>query len=286
MTSNRNLKKMRLILILGFIPLLILCASIQIIYDNKVKHHHASNSIENTIDGIEREIHLRNHFMSIFINNNSALLESIIEDSENIHLLSDLLVSIREYFPDNFAVSIADKNGEIILDDFDGHIGDVCRIDLKKQLETEKYKARVHPNPVSYHYDISTSWLNKNNTYLLFASFKLDRIAAILKSHQSLGQKLFLVIKKFDYLIEVTEEGDRSKLKTDGNYKLTRVQIDNIIDEKDIHDSHWTVVVIEDEKYHSHRTGRVILSYLLIYIVYIIMIFVTVRNNDIDVTES
>lgn len=244
----------------------------------QIQNQLAQRSIDNAAANIQHELEEKQRFSRLFIGQNKPLLVSIIHDNENIHLLSELLVNIRDYFPDNFAVSIADNSGEILLDDFDGHVGDICRIDLKNQLESNQPSTRVHPNPASYHYDIVTEWHHEKQRYLLFASFKPERIAHILASQEILGQQLYLVIKKYDHLIEVTSMGDRSLHKDESKLRLTKSQVTNILAEKEIKNSFWTLVSVKDSRIVQDKLIKDIIFYSIIYILFIMLVMYATRN--------
>lgn len=268
----------RVTLAVIFIPLLALCATINLYQYHQIQLKLSQQSIDNAATNIQYELGEKQRLSVLFINNNKSLLASILADNENIHLLSELLVKTRDYFPDNFAVSIADNSGEILLDDFDGHIGDICRIDLKKQLQSKQPSIRVHPNPTAYHYDVITNWYHNMQRYQLFASFKLNRIAQILQSQEIHGQKLSLVIKKNDYLIEVTSSGDRSIFVEEEKMKLSKSQISNIMAEKNIQNSHWTLVAVKDSRLFIDKLIKDIIFYTIIYILYVMILVYSTRN--------
>lgn len=277
--APENEHKQKLFLIIGFLPILILCGSIQFYYDLRSQQSDAYRITENASKNIQFEISEKIRLLTTFSNHYKALLASILKDTENIHLLSELISHTSDFFPDNFAVSIADNNGEIVLDDFEGYIGDVCRLDLQHQLKTNTYKTRLHPNPNSYHYDISTEWDNNDQRHLLFASFKLDRIRNILESNQMHDIDLILTIKKFDYLIEVTAEGDRSKIDVSNGYKLKDSQISNILYEKKLDNSFWTLVAIKNSELFYNKLIKSIIFYSLIYIIYILFVLFSFKER-------
>lgn len=278
-TTSESEHRQKLILIIGFLPILILCSSIQFYYDMRSEKSNADRIAENTSKNIQFEISEKIRHLNLFSEQHTKLLSSIIKDTENIHLISELTSLASGSFPDNFAISIADNSGEIILDDFEGYIGDVCRIDLKNQLETNDYKTRLHPNPNSYHYDISTEWTNNDQQHLVFASFKLDRIVNILKSNQMQGIDLILTIKKFDYLIEATAKGDRSKIDVSNGYKLVDSQVSNILSEKKLENSYWTLVAIKNSELYYNKLLKSIIFYALTYILYILFVLFTFKDR-------
>ncbi len=77
-------------------------------------------------------------------------------DDESYQRLQD---KVAEYFPDYLAFTIATQKGEVLVDDFDGHIEEVCVNDIRGFYKDRRAPpVFIHPNPLAYHYDIMVSW--------------------------------------------------------------------------------------------------------------------------------
>ena len=202
----------------------------------------ADKYVLSSIKLVTEEIRNKHKKVKSFSHEHVVLLSRAVKNPDDIEVLSELLSLSKHALPDVFALSIADKKGNIILDDFEGHIGEVCRTDLYEYINRGTEKLRVHPNSYEYHYDIVSEWQDNNVTYLIFMSFKLDYITQLISLLNPPDQNLMLVIKDKNYLIEITEHGSRINLPKSKSYNLTDNQISNILAEHAIPDTQWSMV--------------------------------------------
>ena len=110
------------------------------------------NSVRNSVNGTSREIvTLLNEFrraVKLLGERETSLLKKIAHDPNDIDAYDTLVEKVKNVFPNAFAVTLADANGEPFVEDFDGFIVQACKKDIKQfaseQLPPETY---IHPNP-------------------------------------------------------------------------------------------------------------------------------------------
>lgn len=176
-------------------------------------------------------------------------------DDEKTHEQLDRIV--RTHFPEAFAFTLADNNGEPLLDDFDGLVGDICVNDMRTfSSQREHSKVYIHPNPVTYHFDIMVDREhNGDPTGIFFVSFTTDILSRILKHGEVPGHKLLLLKQDIPGLIEVTSEGPRIKLQRE--FKLTSQEMDRIGYSAPVSGASWALVDLPDPDLYMNMRNTI-----------------------------
>lgn len=225
---------------------------------------------------ISKRIKEQQRRLNIFAKREEKLLHSIVLSPDNNALKNKLNQKVKESFPNFFAVSIADREGVPIIDDFEGVIGKLCKEDLKLHAQGLPQPLRVHPNSQQNHIDIITTWnhddgkpKNEKNGGLLFVSFVPDFLFRILELSNAPRHELMLVNHTIKDLIEVTETGTRSKLDRN-DYRLTAEDKERILFSSPVKNSSWDIVDFRDETLFSEYRNSII-SFNVLLITFFIL---------------
>ena len=202
------------------------------------QYHHAiaSESVSGVAESTARFITETNRLVALFAQNELTLIRALARDPENSALHSQLQQHISRYFPDHFTFTLSDVQGEPLFEDFDGLIGEVCKIDLLNYAEVSHSPARIHPNAEAYHFDVMSHF--GDNEGILFISFHADVLGNILKAAQTTGHELILALEQSPQLIEVTALGARNKLDRD-DYRLSAAEKSRILEQKFVPGTSW-----------------------------------------------
>lgn len=191
-------------------------------------HHRIAESTTTIVaHEISKRIISQRRLLAIFARNEEKLIHRLALSPDNENLKAQLDKKVAESFPDYFAVSIADRNGIPIIDDFEDLVGELCLEDLKFHAQGYPQPIRIHPNVHAYHIDIIVPWSHaidsqksETNGGLLFVSFKPDFLFHLLALSSTPRHELMLINKNIKNLIEITEKGARIYLKRD-DFRLT-----------------------------------------------------------------
>jgi len=195
----------------------------------------AASNISYQISALRRSVNL-------LAQGNNALLKKLYFQPENNNLINILNNIVAQQFPRSFAVTLATSNGELLLDNFDGYIGDVCLKDIKNfSLTGQMPPVLVHPNPEGYHIDIMTRiMIDEDTTAILFISFFAEMFSPILLQQQIMGQQYLITNSTSAKLIEITSAGSREHLGT--NPRLTDKEQGEILASSPVQGALWNVI--------------------------------------------
>jgi signal transduction histidine kinase len=196
----------------------------------------------------------RQRQVALFAEDHRDLLERLAAQPENDALHRQLAQRLRRSFPDYFAFVLSRASGEPYWFDFDGYVGEICVTDIKAFAGTRVNRARIHPNPVEYHYDVMARTQSAGRPErILMVSFKPDQLVQKLRAVKVPGHELMLVLTGESNLIEVTQQGARTVLGRD-DYRLTQEETGRIVHRQDIVGSHWQLMdFFEPEFVVNHR---------------------------------
>ena len=210
------------------------------------------NSVKNSVSGTSREIvTLLNEFrraVKLLGERETSLLKQIAHDPNDIDAYDTLVERVKNVFPKAFAVTLADANGEPFVEDFDGFIVEACKVDIKKfaseQIPPEIY---IHPNPLTYHFDIMVPIdLGFDKESIFFVSFKPDVISRLLASSQLFHHRLVLLKQDRPGLVEIVAEGVRKNLDVD-EFFLTEEEKNNISFTAPVEGTLWNLASLPKE---------------------------------------
>lgn len=220
--------------------------------------------------------------VSIFTRNEQKLITQLAQVPSDDRLKAQLKQRLHEYFPDYFTFTLADHDGNPVIDDFDGFIGEVCLRDIKQVAKGETQYIHVHPNPNAYHIDIMTQWGNEEKGGIFFVSFHTDFLSKLLKLSSPYRHELMLVSTQFENLIEVTEKGERFVLKRD-DFRLTEEEQERILYSTPVTKANWKLVDFRERALFSDfRTDMIVFSAIIILLFIagsVIMILLLMRSE-------
>jgi signal transduction histidine kinase len=151
--------------------------------------------------------------------------------------------AVKKRFPNSFTFTVIGEDGNLLIEDFEGHVGQVCQKDIHRFADDQhKMEVYVHPNPLGYHFDIMTEWTGTDNHQtkgIFFVSFLLEDISRLLKNGQLPGHQLLLTKQDTPDLLEVTAQGGRNELTRD--IRLNEEELTRIRAQKEIPGSYWVL---------------------------------------------
>lgn len=239
------------IIYISIVPLavfvLVVWVSFHRISDFRNNQINAATSVVNLVtQEITHLIEQRNRLLNIFVNNERSIIKKLARNPRNAKLAEIIGNRMSAYFPEYFTFTLVDKFGDVIIDDFDGYLGEICLLDIKRFSTTGMQSIRVHPNPYLYHTDSIAQVSNRMEDGYFFASFKTKIFSRLLELSSPIDQHLMLVNTKNTDLIEVTEQGSRIVLDRE-DYKLTKLEKQRILYSKPIAGTDWRLVSLHDE---------------------------------------
>ncbi len=147
---------------------------------------------------------------------------------------------VKRHFPDFFAYTITNDRGEVLLDDLEGKVADLCQADINQFAAGDDQKVFIHPNPLGYHFDIMSNWRSTaGDRGIFFISLDPALLARILANSQLHDHQLILLHRDKPGLIEVTADGTRSDLQ--GKTTLSPEELSRIAFSTDVEGSLWTL---------------------------------------------
>lgn len=228
------------------------------------------------LNELRRSIHL-------FADSQSELLEKLAAHPDDMKLQQQLADAVHANFPESFAFTLADRDGNPLLEDFDGLTGEVCLRDLRK-FATDRVHSRVyiHPHPSVYHFDTMVDWERGGEKKgILFISFGADVLAKIIQNGQLPEHMLYLMHKEIPGLIEVAASGARISMKRE--FRLTPEEMKRIDYAKDVQGTLWSLADLPEtglfENTRKKLFNESLLTFGLFSAACISILFALARTN-------
>lgn len=199
----------------------------------------AASSVDELARGIEHIVLERQRLVQIFAEQHVSLLRAVRLSPDDTTLQSQLEQAIRRFFPGYFAYTLTTMQGQALLEDYEGYVGDLCLADVREYSETGLKEVRVHPNAFVYHFDIMAHWGEDEG--LLLISFPTDEIRDRLRTAQAPGHELMLIQPTESNLIEITASGARDSFPQE-DYRMTAEQLGRILISKPVQHSRWALL--------------------------------------------
>ncbi|MGD2117014.1 MAG: sensor histidine kinase [Chromatiales bacterium] len=205
--------------------------------------------------------------VTLFAEDNQQALLDLLQHPTDEQRLAHLQNHIRRHFPNFFAFTIAAADGRVLLDDFEGLVGDVCKRDVRNFASTRHpYEIFVHPHAEVYHFDMPVALTpDKHEPIIFFVSFRLDEIARLLFNGAPPEHEFILVNAKDTDLIEVTANGSREVLGE--NIRLDEARKSRIGYRVPVAGSNWLLLDMPAEglfKTHHQEVYRYSLAVFLL----------------------
>jgi|GEM_PF-2927748 len=236
-----------IIILLGFAAILFLIANDRISEYHKSQKLIAKQATESVSAAVERVLSQERILVSSFINDNQELFDQIVKSPENDSIKANLNRKLSKYFFNYYSSNIATMDGDLLIHDFDGDVGELCLQDMDEFRRKKVYQTSLHPGPVRYHYDIVAEFNSHNNPYLLLASFNFDVLTNILKLSNPVNHNLHLVKVENNYLIEINTSGVRKNIPNRLDYHFTEQEKSKILSSSPIKGTKWHVVDLHND---------------------------------------
>jgi len=208
----------------------------------------------------------RERLVSLFAKQFIGQIHKLIVDPENELLRDELTVSIAEFFPDYFAFTIANAEGNPYIEDFDGFKSELCISDLKEFSNKEQNRQIIHPNSEGYHFDVMSKFKIDEVDVILFISFYAGLLGDILDATQTNGHQMMLIYPDRADLIEVLAGGARNVISRD-DYRLEQQEQARILSRVAVEHTRWQALDFSIPNLFSDYRQQVYYEGLLILIV-------------------
>lgn len=216
------------------------------------------SSVSGTAGEIAASLTELRRSVRLFADSEKELLDKLRAHPDDMKLHDQLTQRVRIHFPEAFAFTLADRDGNPLLEDFDGLVGEVCQRDIK-QFATDRAHSEVyvHPHQDVYHFDIMVDWDKDGATQgIFFVSFPAGLLARTLGHGQIPGHRLILLHRKIPGLIEIADIGPRILLKRD--FKLSAEEMRRIGYSVPVAGTAWNLVDLpETSLFENARRGIV-----------------------------
>jgi hypothetical protein len=235
---------------------------------------------------ISKHLQNRHRHVQLFVDEYEQLIIHLNRFPSDEQTADDIRNRLKQRFADFFTFTVTDQKGTPILENIESLVGTVCQLDLNNfssSIKTNEKKlineVVVHPQPFNYHYDIMTpiymNGLSATDSRIFFASFYLNELADILKTHEVPGQNLMLVKHSDTALIEVSREGAREKFTR--NIRLTHEEQERIMVNVNIPNTAWKIVNLPDAKFENrylHKLWReaIIIMFIVAFALFLLIV--------------
>ncbi len=232
----------------------------------------AQESTASSAQAISSFIAEKKRLVALFVNEHKDQISQYMQDPEDDALYERLYSAIANYFPHFFTFTVADAAGIPVREDFEGYVGDLCKVDLKKFAEHDKQLPRIHPNNAVYHFDILAPLPAELQSGTLFISFHADILGRVLHNAQALGHQL-LLIEPTANLIEVTVDGARIKWERD-DYRLSTDEKNRILYVSKVDNTAWDAVDLYLPGLLADFRNTLVLYSSLIFMLFLLASFI------------
>ena len=233
-------------------------------HQNEIAGHSVSGATENItlfLEGLRTSL-------TFFVDGNRELLGQMANNPDDSDLYAHIDKLLLSHYPDYYAFTLADSEGQILYDDFGERVGEACRIDIQEFASSQQpMDIYIHPGPGEYHIDLMLPWDFMGKRTIFFVSLKVDAIGNLLHNTQVAGHELMLVRVDRTDLIEVTASGSRADLGE--SPRLNELQRKRILAKKHIAGTRWMLLDIASKSLFSKydaalfwRAGGVIAIFL------------------------
>ncbi|MCP4406649.1 MAG: EAL domain-containing protein [Gammaproteobacteria bacterium] len=257
-------------LMLLFVTLLLI-AYAELRHRDFLDHHKALAA--KATEGASRLISLylqgKRRRLNLFVSEHHKLIESLVTNPEDDDRYLQLQAKVAEYFPDYMAFTVVDRQGELLVADFDGRIEEVCVNDLRGFAKQGRPQhIFIHPNPLGYHFDVMVRWEDLSvEDGILFISFLVQPLSQILADSELLAHQMMIIHQNIPGLIELTPRGSRIDLQRE--FMLSPQERSRAIYTREIPNTRWKLVDIPSERLIGSHRYRVRLQVLVVFVVFL-----------------
>jgi signal transduction histidine kinase len=249
----------------------------------------ADRSVESTSREIEFFINERKRFVSLFAEQEKQLLSTLVKNPANMSVHQVLENKINTYFPNRFAFTITQTNGNPLLIRGKSLIGKACRDDINLFSQgTQKNTIYVHPSPKTsrHHFDIMESMVNESGVAtVLFVSFFLDDIFRLIEHGAVENHHLFLVKHGKPSVIEAATPGAIELFRQHGHniektpsvkrsefrYKWPDSLNKSATAQSLVSGTHWTLLDVVDPELGKRYIKRLMVQAMGIFFLFLVV---------------
>jgi|GEM_PF-1396053 len=202
----------------------------------------------------------------LFAEDNRELLSRVVASPQDESALIQLQERVRRHFTNSFGMTVATSDGQVLIDDFDGLVGEICVRDLQHfAISKRPYEIFVHPHASVYHFDMPV-FVNGigREPVVFFISFKLDEIARLLANGVPPGHRFVVVNADDPVLIEVTEKGSRAQLGE--HIRLDEETSQSVGFRRKIDNTNWLLLDIPESGLFSAHLGKLVIQAIVIFV--------------------
>ena len=149
----------------------------------------ANQAVSLASQSIDQTLQEERHLLLLFTQQHTAVLNAVKSTPGSAPSREALARKIRQYFPEAFAHTLADKNGNVLMEYFDGLVAEDCRNNIRAFARTGEQQLRMHANPLKPHYDIMAQY----GDCVFFVSFDPHNISGLLSEYALHGLRLYLL---------------------------------------------------------------------------------------------
>ena len=269
--------------------LVLLTGIVLIVYtmerEQEFKSHNSNiqhTVVESAAYAINLQLQDKRRHVKLFLDEYSKLFVRLDRFPNDEITSQNIYRRLEQRFTDFFTFTITDSQGQPVLMDIASLVGDACQRDLDKfsgmikrhdgAINNEVF---LHPQPLHYHYDIMAPLhMPRSEPRIFFASFYLDEIASILKTHEVPGQQLLLVRQSNPKLIEVSRQGARDKLNRE--MTLTDIEQTRILIFENIPETDWKLVNLPDTNFEQQYVKGLWTEVIIILIILSFALFIMI----------
>jgi PAS domain S-box-containing protein len=240
---------------------------------------HSTRGAARIIDLYLQEIRQRVH---LFSEEEGGIISELAAKPENNDVRQHFTDRVKRHFPDYFAYTITDAAGNVLLEDIESRVSELCQADIHHFVQSGEQRVVIHPNPEGYHFDIMTRWEAPDGKQgIFFISFKPVRLARTLANSQLHGHRLILLNREKPGLIEVTDAGSRDVLK--GRISLTPGETGRIGYTEEIAGSVWLLADLPDAGFfaaHRKLLYAQAVSIFLVFLFFSAVMYLLIRREE------
>lgn len=205
-------------------------------------------TVDGTAEGISLHLADLRRTLALFAESRRSLLMALADRPEDAQVLETLAADVERVFPEAFAFTLADANGSLLVDDFDGAIEEICRESIMAfSRDALGDRVSIHPNPHGYHFDLMTRvGLGRHGEGIFFVSFGPQTLTPLLTTHRLPSYSLLLLHRNIEGLVEMGESGSREVLGRE--FFLNDAEIARVAYEAPVETTLWKLVALPDEK--------------------------------------
>jgi C4-dicarboxylate-specific signal transduction histidine kinase len=223
------------------------------------KQHHlqlATTSVTGATEDLDTLFSELQRSMRLFADDQQSLFEAIAAQPDNDALWDQLEKTVRNYFPEYFALTLTNATGNALRPDFDNLVDEVCQLDIHAFIaQGYQRQGYIHPNPLGYHFDFMVPWGNPEQPQgVFFLSFYPDMVARSLQRMQLPQHELLLLRTDQPGLIEITAQGARSQLER--AFFLDAGELARISHTNSIPATRWDVVDLPAQNLYRDEAAR------------------------------